>query len=262
MGYVPSTEIGADMRILNQVMFIMAIIVTGSSTLAKDSKSEKLAEVGTITNMQMGDAACYISFKDAKNKVRHADASHMICNDTSLLNRKATITYIKASIIAAHCEGDPACPDTETVWIVDSAELVAAKDLCQKGEVLYQGCDTTKGNVISFCTTEKSKNDFDKPPAYLVLRYGKPQKVAMEVISQPTTKIESRMARYAGGNTRLMFRWKHEGKDYLFESAYVEIARIHGMSTYQNDKRLSFEACRDHRPEENKLSEPHQYDGF
>ena len=162
----------------------------------------------------------------------------MICNETSLLNQKATITYIQARIIAAHCEGDPECPDTETVWIVDSAELVAPTNLCQKDEVLYQGCDTTEGNVISFCTTEKFKNNFDKTPAYLVLRYGKPPKVGMEVISKPKTKIESRMARYAGANTRLVLRWQHEGQTYYFESAYIDAAwhdsaRTHSLPLYE-----------------------------
>ena len=177
-----------------------------------------------------------------------------------MLNQKATITYIQASIIAAHCEGDPECPDTETVWIVDSAELVAPKDLCQKDEVLYQGCDTTEGNVISFCTTAKFKNNFDKTPAYLVLRYGTPKKISMEVTSKPKNQIESRMARYAGANTRFVLRWQHEGQTYYFESAYIDDNRLHGMSRYGKDKKVSFETCVDYRPGHQRFTEPHEFE--
>ena len=59
----------------------------------------QLPEV-VITDMQMGDVACYLAFKDAKNKIRHADASHDICIDTVLLNQKATITYRKVNMLA------------------------------------------------------------------------------------------------------------------------------------------------------------------
>ena len=245
---------------LRRVMFLTVFFLFCTNVTAKDQKPEKGPEVVTITDMQMGDAACYLSFKDAKNKVRHADASHMLCNDTSLLNRKATITYIQANIIAAHCEGDPACPDTETVWIVDAAKLMTPKDLCQKDEVFYQGCDTTTGNMISFCTKEKFKNNFEKTPAYLVLRYGSLKKVSMEVASQSKKVIETRLARYAGSNTRFVLRWQHEGQTYFFESAYIDDNRLHGMSRYGKGNKVSFETCKDHRPGHQRFTEPHEYE--
>ena len=80
---------------------MLAIFVFSGSSSANDPKTAKLPEVVTITDMQMGDVACYLAFKDAKNKIRHADASHDICIDTALLNQKATITYRKVNMLAA-----------------------------------------------------------------------------------------------------------------------------------------------------------------
>ena len=82
----------------------------------------------------------------------------------------------------------------------------------------------------------------------------------MKVVSKPNALIQSKMGRYAGGNSRFMLRWKHGGKDHLFEYTHLEMDRIHGMSVIHKGKRQGFEACRDHLPGSQKLTELHGFE--
>ena len=133
-------------------------------------------------------------------------------------------------------------------------------DLCNQDEVLYHGCITEKSKVIAFCTLEQYADDFDKTPIYLVFRYGTKKNVEREFVSTPSTKIESRLARYAGANTRMMFRWQDEELEMLFENTYLEMKRLHGLSTYSAGELEWFEACIGHAPGGNRMSEPRDFD--
>ena len=90
-----------------RVCFLSLVLFSFSSSA---SAKVKKPEVVTITEMESGDVACYLTFKDAKKNLRHAMANHEICLDTTLLNQKSTISYSQAKVLAGRCEGDPDCP--------------------------------------------------------------------------------------------------------------------------------------------------------
>ena len=73
---------------------------------------EKRAKEGIVLSMVAGDVACYVEFKDAKNKWHSTMANFEICEATYLLNQKASFTYDRAKVLAGKCEGNPDCPHT------------------------------------------------------------------------------------------------------------------------------------------------------
>ena len=242
--------------------FVSLLFLCHNATANEASDEKPPDEVVTITQMQQGDVACYLTFKDAQQKTRSAEADFSICNTPNLLHQKSTVTFRKVQILAGRCEGDPDCPHRETVWLVGSATPLPPQDLCQKGEVLYHGCRTAKGNLISFCTTKKVKGNGAKTPGDLVLRHGTLKKVTMEVRSTPKAPIESRLARYAGANTRLVCVGSTKGTPIFFESAYIDEHRIHGMSRYGKKPHVGLETCHDHRPGHQRFTEPHEWEDF
>ncbi|MBF0275758.1 MAG: hypothetical protein HQK84_11060 [Nitrospinae bacterium] len=118
-----------------------------------------------------------------------------------------------------------------------------ATHLCKLEEVLYEGCKTTKGKYISFCTTKEFKDSYDKTPSYLVYRYGKPNRIELE----KTKDIKTILERYAGANTRSLAYFKNGAIEYLYEEAYIDADHVHGIAVYKKGKRLTFVKCDDHK---------------
>ncbi len=232
--------------LLERALLCAGLVALSVPAIASTDKPTS-PQVVVITKMEHGDVACYLTFKNSAGKSQNVLGVHKICSQVELLNKRSKIRFNQAKVAGDKCEGDPQCKDLKTVWVVDSATAVA-EFLCPKDEVLYHGCVTTKGEIISFCTRGKFQYQFDKAPSYLVVRTGTTKKLNMKVASSPKNMIETKMGRYAGANSRLLFRWKYASKSYLFESAYLNGARLHGLSIYQQGKRLAFQACFDHQP--------------
>lgn len=235
---------------------IIAISLCSLSALAKEApKTHELSEIGVITNLEQGDVACYLSYKTPDGKLKQAMGTHELCGDVTLLNKRSALTLKEGKVLGPSCEGDPECTDLETVWLVVSATLVAEK-LCASDETLYHGCMTQDGHSIAFCTRQQFKYQFETTPSYLVVRIGDQKAPRLEVMSGAKGQIISRMQRLAGPNTRQAFRWTHASKVYLFESSYLNGSRLHGLSTYQNGKKIGFDACFDHDPKEEAMLIP------
>lgn len=74
---------------------------------------------GTITNLTLGDTGCYVDFIDT-NGTEHSElAAFEICDLQGFIKHSVTFSYRQQNVMAAVCQGDPECPDTEKVWIID-----------------------------------------------------------------------------------------------------------------------------------------------
>ncbi|WP_412068730.1 hypothetical protein [Rubrivirga sp. IMCC43871] len=70
---------------------------------------------GVVTDIESGDRSCYITLRtdDGATETVHADYS--VCDTNVIEGRRVQIVYAPDDVMAASCEGDPTCLDTETV---------------------------------------------------------------------------------------------------------------------------------------------------
>lgn len=69
-----------------------------------------------------GDRACYLSVEDQTEPLL---ASFDVCAEAeALIGQRVRLTFETAQVQALSCQGDPSCPDTETVRLVVGVEPV------------------------------------------------------------------------------------------------------------------------------------------
>jgi hypothetical protein len=101
--------------------FPRALIVSGILLLAACNPQEETApepdvpaaEPITITNVQMGDMACYFMLETGESQM----ASFDLC-DPGLAGTRHVPTYEEVSVQSPECEGDPECTLTVTERLV------------------------------------------------------------------------------------------------------------------------------------------------
>ena len=76
------------------------------------------ASSGVLRELVMGDVACYLSL-DAGGEPFTARGTFETCDQLNLVGTSVQWTYIRASVLADSCVGDPECPDTEPAFLVD-----------------------------------------------------------------------------------------------------------------------------------------------
>ncbi|MGB0695041.1 MAG: hypothetical protein ACPGOY_05290 [Rhodospirillaceae bacterium] len=72
-------------------------------------------ETGTLQQTVYGDIACYLTLTDADGKPFEVMADFDLCEQDDLIGRRVVLTFETLSVMAASCEGDPECQDTEEV---------------------------------------------------------------------------------------------------------------------------------------------------
>ncbi len=82
----------------------------------------KLAS-GTVTELQAGDVACYITLKPDQGDPVHEMADFDICEQTSLVGRKVSLTWEEANVLAAECQGDVDCGKSDKVWLISAVKI-------------------------------------------------------------------------------------------------------------------------------------------
>lgn len=80
--------------------------------------------VATLQQFTAGDRACYATVTDPDGVETEQFASFELCDRTDLLGQSVQLTYESTSIIAASCQGDPACEESESVWLITAMEPV------------------------------------------------------------------------------------------------------------------------------------------
>ena len=95
---------------------LAAIFACPLAASAQDKKT-----TGTITAMQAGDIACYLTLRDDAGAPFREMADFEICEQRGLLNKRVSLAYKASRVQAASCQGDPDCKKSDTVMLVVSA---------------------------------------------------------------------------------------------------------------------------------------------
>lgn len=84
---------------------------------------------GVLLNVSQGDRACYLTLGedtgeeiDAMGAEMDVLASFDLCGPPDLTGQRVKLTLEPAEVMAMSCEGDPSCPDTETVALAIAME--------------------------------------------------------------------------------------------------------------------------------------------
>ncbi len=85
------------------------------------SQPEKAPAAPKVTSLQAGDVACYVEL-DYGNRQESKMADFDIC-EMSLVGKRITFETRKERVMAASCEGDPECGESETVDLIVSVKV-------------------------------------------------------------------------------------------------------------------------------------------
>ncbi len=165
------------------IVMIAALIGGVSSAAAQDSGTVKIGDAtkrtsGTITAMNIGDVACYLTLKDERGAAFEEMATFGICEKPALVGKRVTLTYQLSKVISAECAGDVNCKKTRTVALVSAARVVDStagakpaapqKSFCTPAEVVIFSCRTGT-RMVSVCASK----DAGLNKGYLQYRFGK-----------------------------------------------------------------------------------------
>ena len=89
--------------------------------LIQPGKTQQLA-VGTIQSLNSGDRACYVEIVDDQGEQSTEFADFEICQQQDLIGKRVQLTYESSEIMAASCQGDPECAETEMVMLITKVE--------------------------------------------------------------------------------------------------------------------------------------------
>jgi hypothetical protein len=81
--------------------------------------------IGTITGLQSGDVACYVSLKDDQGVAFEELAEFEICENTKLLKQRVRLSYVNGTVMADSCQGDVACRARKAVMLIHQATILA-----------------------------------------------------------------------------------------------------------------------------------------
>ena len=101
----------------------------GGTGAGPASASSKPDEVVTIKGVEAGDQSCYLQVTDSKGTEQNYPADFELCpggkNDASkLVGFPVTLSWGKANVLAASCEGDMNCGKSEQEDIVTTVTPV------------------------------------------------------------------------------------------------------------------------------------------
>ena len=79
---------------------------------------------GTIQYMEQGDRACYIDLIDDLGNEFSELAYFDLCYDTSFLGKKVQLVYEQGKVLAASCQGNMDCGESDTVILIHDVKLI------------------------------------------------------------------------------------------------------------------------------------------
>ena len=126
------------------------------SLAGNQTTSTKRPQVVVMTAMEMGDVACYLTFRNEAWEEKTALASHDICSQVTLLyqNQKSHFVRLQSWVIAAKViRSAPIL--RRSGWLIaqnDTRSLYVEIVRCSSMVV-----PTNKGEIIAFCTEPKSQ---------------------------------------------------------------------------------------------------------
>lgn len=68
-----------------------------------------------VTDIESGDRACYLTLRTDGGGAETVSADYSVCDSNVIVGRRVQIDYEPSDVMAASCQGDPDCLETETV---------------------------------------------------------------------------------------------------------------------------------------------------
>ncbi len=144
------------------IVLLASTVHPGEGTTVKVGNETKPA-VATITALQAGDVACYLTLRDEAGKTSEEMAEFEVCEtQAELRGRRARLTWTIGNVLADECQGSPDCGKTKRVALVASAKPIGqplgAKPVeppasfCTSGETVVFACPAAR-KLVSVCAT-------------------------------------------------------------------------------------------------------------
>ncbi len=77
-----------------------------------------------VTEVEAGDRACYLTLRTDDGGSTTVFGDFSLCETNGLMGRRIQIAYAPDDILAASCQGDPDCLETETVPMAVAADRI------------------------------------------------------------------------------------------------------------------------------------------
>ncbi len=200
------------------------------STVTIDKATKKT--IGTVTALNAGDIACYITLKDDQGAAFKEMADFDICDQKpSLLGKRLQLNYRQTSVMSDACQGDHACKKTKNVILVTKVKILETaasrasdkqSSFCTPMEQLVFSC-RTGAKLVSVCASK----DASRTKGYIQYRFGKPDATEpLEMILPEGQIVPSKAATgdnvpYAGGGAS----WLRFSKGVYSYTVYSGIGR-------------------------------------
>lgn len=98
----------------------------GDAVCIEDSYRVRIAELsadrparGTVLDLSQGDIACYVVIQAPDGAEQSFPGDFDLCLDTTVIGRTVALDWTQAQVMAASCEGNMDCTETDTVWLID-----------------------------------------------------------------------------------------------------------------------------------------------
>lgn len=234
------------------------------STVTIDKVTKKT--IGTVTALNAGDIACYISLKDDQGVAFKEMADFDICDQKpSLLGKRLQLTYTPTSVMSDACQGDPDCKKTKKVILISKVKVLDVKALgaqtsaarasdkqnsfCSPMEQVVFSC-RTGAKLVSVCASK----DASRTKGYMQYRFGKPDSTEpLEMILPEAQILPSKSATgdnvpYAGGGASWL-RFSKGGYSYTVYSGIGrwgpkgETQEKNGLLVERSGKRIANLKC-------------------
>ncbi len=225
---------------------LMGVVCCGTYSVSASAQTPAASTVtvgkftkktlGTVTEINSGDVACYISLKDEQGKAFEELADFAICEKPkAYLGKRVSLTYQLDKVMADECQGNPSCKKTKAVALVTSLAVVDAKgtastpvaaaasskaqsSFCTPMETVVFAC-RTGAKMVSVCASKGATRD----KGYLQYRFGKPDSTEALELTWPEGEVVANKAAtgenvpFVGGGGSWL-RFKKGGYGYVVYS--------------------------------------------
>jgi hypothetical protein len=110
--------------------------------------------VATVVSVDPGDAACYVTLKDARGQQSTEPAAFELCTrqPSPLVGKRVQLQYTLSQVAADACGGDPSCKKKQTVALITSATVLAGA----AAPAATPAAAATPPGQASFCTPQET----------------------------------------------------------------------------------------------------------
>jgi len=108
----------------------LSVLARGPGTVKVGKETKKT--VGVLTELQAGDVACYLTLKDDRGAEFSELGDFSVCEKTSLVGKRVTLTYSLGNVMADECQGNPDCTKTRRVALVTAMAAAPAAPKARK----------------------------------------------------------------------------------------------------------------------------------